>query len=411
MNEIPLTQGKFTVVDDEDYEWLMQWKWFAVKAGKTYYARRASYKNGRLSPIPMHREILGLLYGDGTLGDHRNRNGLDNRRNNLRVASAQLNCYNKGMQKNNTSGFRGVTWDKRSEQWLAQIRVDRKTKGLGYYPIKKDAAIAYDNAAIKYFGTDAILNIPNNIDNNATREYTHARDLQIQKNLNDAHLTEAAKDFTSYIVKNNYIKNFSWAGRPMMQYAGDMMVLQELIWKIRPDWVIETGVAFGGSLAFYASIFSAIGRGEVLGIDIEIKEHNRSEMDMLPDAIKKRFCIKIGSSIDPGVFNVVKMLTENRTVLVVLDSSHSHAHVLQELKLYAPLVSVGSYIIIMDTAIQFYGHLDKNKDRPWGKNSNPYTATTEFLESEMGSNFIVDSEVEMRALITSAPGGWLRRVK
>ncbi len=251
---------------------------------------------------------------------------------------------------------------------------------------------------------------------NPTEEYIAARDKQVRQNIAelnnpnygyDDRQTNAGRiaDFTEYLVKTNYTKNFTWAGIPIIQYATDLMVMQEIIWQVRPEWIIECGLAFGGMTAFYATMLDFMGHGYVLGIDIDIREHTRKAL------LHPRIALKQSSSIDEGLIKTVRELVQGTTVLVALDSCHSHIHVLKELELYAPLVSVGSYIVVFDTAIEFYHHLDKAQDRPWGNGNSPYTAVQAFLKTEMGQNFVVDREVEMRALITAAPGGFLQRIK
>lgn len=242
---------------------------------------------------------------------------------------------------------------------------------------------------------------------NPTEQYIHDRDEQVKENRRNKELEIATYHFTEHLVRSNYTKNFTWMGIPILQYPTDLMVMQELIWKIKPDYIIETGVAFGGMLVFYASILESIGKGKVLGIDIDPRDSNMRVLEKHP--LRNRIWITKGSSVDKHVIEAVRDFVRDGKVLVSLDSLHTHAHVLQELRLYAPLVSMGSYIIVFDTAIEFYGHLDKNQDRPWGVGNNPATAVTEFMKNN--DEFIVDRKVEQRVLITGAPGGWLRRVR
>jgi len=157
---IPLTKGKITIVDADDYEWLSQWKWSAHKSYYMFYAERHTYPNGNDVVVKMHRAILGLSYGDGKIVDHRSRDGLDNRRTNLRIASRSLNKYNCKLYRNNTSGYRGVHWWKTACKWKAYININGKRKSLGHHPTAIDAAIAYDKSAIDIWGNDARLNFP-----------------------------------------------------------------------------------------------------------------------------------------------------------------------------------------------------------------------------------------------------------
>jgi cephalosporin hydroxylase len=243
----------------------------------------------------------------------------------------------------------------------------------------------------------------------STEQYIKERDEQVKENMGSETLFLATDEFTSELVRTNYTKNFCWLGIPIIQYPSDLIVMQEIIWDVKPDFIIETGVAHGGMTRFYATILKAIGKGKVLGVDIEIREHawRNKESDNL------NYWIEFFQfdSVKSEWLQIARSIVKGKTVLVSLDSNHTHEHVLNELMAYGPMVSVGSYIVVFDTAIQFYGHLDPNQDRPWGVGNNPYTATQEFLKTDLGKCFKVDREVERRALITAAPGGWLRRVK
>jgi cephalosporin hydroxylase len=226
------------------------------------------------------------------------------------------------------------------------------------------------------------------------------------QNKNDS-LKNSAREFMNESIKASYSYNFTWMGRPIIQYPQDMIAMQELIWKVQPDLLIETGVAHGGSLIYYASILELIGKGEVLGIDIDIRDHNRAEIEKHP--MFKRIKLIQGSSTSMEVMEQVKRIAgEKKTVMVSLDSNHTHDHVLEELKLYAPFVTKDSYLIAFDTVVEdlpetFY------TDRPWGRGDNPKTAVYEFLKTN--KDFIIDKSIEHKILITVAPDGYLRRVK
>jgi cephalosporin hydroxylase len=235
--------------------------------------------------------------------------------------------------------------------------------------------------------------------------YLAERDAQIKENRNnyELDLERATHKFTEHLVRSNYVKNFSWKGIPIMQYPSDLMVMQEIIYEVCPTVIIETGIAFGGMTQFYSDM---VWNGEVISIDIDIRKHARENLACLD-----KVTLLEGSSIEEWVHKTVLEWAKKQKVLVSLDSNHTHEHVFKELELYAPLVSVGSYIVVFDTAIHFYGHLDKNQDRPWNKQSNPWTAVQEFLKTDMGKNFMVDKDIEVRALLTAAPGGWLKRIR
>jgi len=155
---IALTQGKVAIVDDGDFEWLNQFKWCAHKARNTYYAERAVRVGLKRKQLQMHRFILGLDFGDKRQGDHINMDGLDNRRANLRIATVAENLHNRGKQKNNTSGYKGVFWEKKDKKWRARIKVDGERMHLGLFHDPADAARAYDKAAKKHHGEFATTN-------------------------------------------------------------------------------------------------------------------------------------------------------------------------------------------------------------------------------------------------------------
>jgi cephalosporin hydroxylase len=188
----------------------------------------------------------------------------------------------------------------------------------------------------------------------------------------------------------------------------DIVAMQEIIWEVKPDCIIETGIAHGGSLIFYASMLELIGtNGRVLGVDIDIREHNRIEIEN--HQMAKRISMIQGSSIDEKTAaEIYDFSKEYKHPLVVLDSFHSHDHVLRELELYSLLVHKGSYVVVFDTAVEdaaesiFTG-------MPWGKGNNPKTAVREFLKHN--NRFMVDADIENKLLLTVAPEGYLRCIK
>jgi cephalosporin hydroxylase len=206
-------------------------------------------------------------------------------------------------------------------------------------------------------------------------------------------------------VARRYSYHFRWLGRPVIQYPQDLIAMQELIVAVRPDLVIETGIAHGGSLVFYASILELLGHGRALGIDIEIRSHNRQALEAHP--LRHRYELIEGSSIAPEVVAEVRRRAEGQRVLVVLDSNHTHAHVLAELRAYAPLVSVGSYCVVMDTIVEEMP-AEAYPDRPWGPGNNPWTAVRDFLAEQPG--FEVDADLDAKLQLTQCAGGWLKRI-
>lgn len=223
----------------------------------------------------------------------------------------------------------------------------------------------------------------------------------------DAGLKHDAEIFFRKATEYRYSYNFTWLGRPIIQYPQDMIAVQEIVWRVKPRLIVETGVAHGGSLILSASLLELIGGdGRVVGIDIDIRAHNRAAIEEHP--LSKRIDLIEGSSIDPAVVERVRQFAEGRSpVLVMLDSNHTHDHVLGELRAYAPLVTEGSYLIVFDTIVE---HLPAELafDRPWGPGNNPMTAVREYLRES--SRFEVDREIEQKLLLTVAPEGYLRCV-
>lgn len=220
-------------------------------------------------------------------------------------------------------------------------------------------------------------------------------------------LLQASKSFTEASIQSGYSFNFKWMGRPIIQYPQDIIAMQEIIWEIKPDLIIETGIAHGGSLIYYASLLELIGKGTVLGVDIDIRKHNREEIEKHP--MFKRISMIEGSAISTDIIEQVKKFTENKkSILVCLDSNHTHDHVLEELKLYSPFVTPGSYIVVFDTIVEYIpenhlpGHI-----RPWGVGNNPLTAVREFLKEN--KDFYIDESINNKLLITVAPDGYLKR--
>ncbi len=218
---------------------------------------------------------------------------------------------------------------------------------------------------------------------------------------------ETAHRFMAETALFNYTYHFEWLGRPIIQLPQDVLALQEIIWSVRPNLVVETGIAHGGSLILSASILELIGgEGKVVGVDIDIRPHNRTEIERHP--LAKRITMIEGSSTDPDVMEQVARFADAATrVLVILDSNHTHDHVLRELELYSPLVAAGSYIIVFDTLIDDMPS-ERFADRPWGPGNNPKTAVHEFLRSN--SRFEIDSAIQNKLLVTVAPDGYLRCV-
>lgn len=244
--------------------------------------------------------------------------------------------------------------------------------------------------------------------NNPIQAFIEERKQRVEGNKSNEPLQEAAAAFNVESNKARYSYNFSWMGRPIIQYPQDMIAMQEIIWELKPDLIIETGIAHGGSLIYYASLLELIGKGEVLGIDIDIREHNRREIEKHP--MFRRIKMLQGSAIDETlVQQVSEEVKGKQTVLVVLDSNHTHEHVLQELKLYAPFVTPGSYLVVFDTIVEDLPEGYFKETRPWGLGNNPKTAVWEFLKNN--DQFVIDTAVDNKLLISVAPEGYLKRIK
>lgn len=224
----------------------------------------------------------------------------------------------------------------------------------------------------------------------------------------DPDLRRASKDWIVDASAHKYSYNFQWLGRPIIQLPQDIVAMQEIVWQVKPELIIETGIAHGGSLVFYASLLELIGEnGQVLGIDIDIREHNRRAIEEHP--MFKRISMIEGSSADERVVEQVREFARDKApVLVALDSNHAHEHVLKELEFYSPLVTKGSYLVVLDTIVEDMPE-DFFPDRPWGKGNNPKTAVRKFLKTN--DRFVIDKEIESKLLITDAPDGYLRCVK
>jgi cephalosporin hydroxylase len=225
----------------------------------------------------------------------------------------------------------------------------------------------------------------------------------------DGEVQRAATDFMRTANPRHYSYNFDWLGLPIIQYPADIVAVQELIWRVQPRVIVETGVARSGSLALSASILDLLGGdGFVIGVELELREHNRRAIEQHP--LAARITIVEGSSIEPAIVTRVKKLVGDRApVLVLLDSDHTYRHVLAELDAYSPLVGEGSYVVVFDTVVERLPASDF-ADRPWHPGNSPKTATDEFLERP-DCRFVADEEFDAKLAISVAPGGYLRCVR
>lgn len=234
----------------------------------------------------------------------------------------------------------------------------------------------------------------------------------------DQTLRELTNQWVSRAAHHNYSYHFEWLGRPVIQHPQDIVAIQQLLWETKPDVVIETGVARGGSLILSASILELIAicggskDSKVVGIDIDIRAHNRAAIEAHP--LADRVHLVEGSSTDSDVVQAVNgHIKPTDKVLVFLDSNHTHQHVLDELRLYAPLVTVGSYCIVFDTVVEDMEGVDYS-NRPWDKGDNPKTAVWAYLEEISTSDeigYLINQKWDNMLLITVAPGGFLQRIE
>ncbi len=217
-------------------------------------------------------------------------------------------------------------------------------------------------------------------------------------------LRAAAREFLSRSLQAGYSYNFSWLGRPVIQYPQDLVALQEIIWRVQPRLIVETGIAHGGSLIFSASMLELLGGdGLVLGIDIDIRAHNRPLIENHRLAHRLRM-IESGSLEEAAVGEARRLAARGGPVMVILDSNHTRDHVLAEIRLYGPLVTPGGYLVVFDGVVETHPEAVV-ADRPWGPGNGPLSAVRDFLAED--DSFVIDRDIEDKLLITAAPSGYL----
>lgn len=245
--------------------------------------------------------------------------------------------------------------------------------------------------------------------NDPVAQFFAERDADINDMGNDEVLRQKSIDWMLHADKYKYTYNFTWMGRPIIKFPNDMVVQQELMWNLKPDLVIECGIAHGGSLIFTASMMEMMGiDGEVVGIDVDIRDHNRDEIEAHP--MYKRITMYEGDSVAPNMVEQVRKHTEGKKcVMVILDSLHSHDHVYKELLAYAEMTTVGSYCVLPDTFIEFFPKGYYSDTRPWDVGDNPYTAMQQYMsETDL---FEIDKTLTEKAMITETIDGYLKRVR
>lgn len=224
----------------------------------------------------------------------------------------------------------------------------------------------------------------------------------------DEAMADASRVWFGKATEHQYSYHFKWMGLPIIQFPQDIVAMQELIWEVKPDLIIETGVARGGSLVFYASLLEMIGGdGLVVGIDVDIRPHNRKAIESHPMA--RRIKMVEGSSVDDAVVaQVGRIASDRKRVIVALDSNHTHDHVLSELRCYSPFVTEGSYLVVFDTCVEFTPDALIH-DRPWRKGDNPWTAVQAFLREE--DRFEVQADIPTKLQVSVCPDGYLKRIR
>ena len=223
----------------------------------------------------------------------------------------------------------------------------------------------------------------------------------------DDDIFKKSKDLIYDLDVYDYNYLWTWMGVPIIQLPADIMATQEVIWKTKPDIIIETGVARGGSLIFMASILEIIGKGKVIGVDIDIRQHNRESIEAHP--LSKRINLVEGGSVDTDILAEVRShIRKDSKVMVVLDSDHSRSHVLNECRAYGPMVTQGCYLVVADTLV---GHVEEkdaptNRSKLWFKGNDPLSATNDYLKEN--DRFEIDDEINGKLVLSSSPGGYLK---
>jgi len=247
------------------------------------------------------------------------------------------------------------------------------------------------------------------MDQDPIKTFFDERTADIERMGADQELRQKSIDWMIHADQYKYTYNYTWMGRPIIKFPNDMVIQQELMWELKPDLVIETGIAHGGSIIFTASMMEMMGiGGEVVGIDVDIRPHNQTEIEAHP--MMKRITMYEGDSVSDLIVEKVKAHTKGKKcVMVILDSLHSHDHVYKELLAYAPMTTLGSYCILPDTFIEFFPKGYYSESRPWDVGDNPYTAMQQYIsETDM---FEIDAARTSKAMITETMDGYLKRVK
>ena len=239
------------------------------------------------------------------------------------------------------------------------------------------------------------------------KSFEEEKSTEIKNAKADPELLKKARDFLVQSDKHKYGYYWTWLGLPIIQMPEDIVLTQEILWETKPDFVIEAGVAWGGSLAMYAAFQEIQGYGHVFGIDVTIPQHNREAIMSTP--VSNRITLIEASSSDPATFEAVSaQIPKGSNILLVLDSNHTHEHVLAELKLWSPLLQNGNYIIVSDTVVEVIPE-QTHRPRPWGPGNNPMTGMQEFMNEN--DRFTSENSYSDRAFASFNPSGYLKCMK
>lgn len=237
------------------------------------------------------------------------------------------------------------------------------------------------------------------------KEFEKVRNLAAKKMAADTQLRKDALKVLVKADKHMWIHQTNWLGEPILQFPQDMFALQEIIYRTKPDYIIEVGVAWGGSLLFYSTLMEALGGKKIIGVDIYMPPDLKKRLYSY-GKLSKRLTLINGSSIEESTIKKIKFIIRNsKKVLVVLDSHHTHNHVLKELRIYSQFIAKGYYIVCGDTVIEDIPE-QKHRPRPWGHGNNPKTAVKQFLKEN--SNYVIDKQIENKLLFTCNPDGYIR---
>ena len=257
------------------------------------------------------------------------------------------------------------------------------------------------------------------VDSKDYKEFKEACNSEILAMATNDKLVQTSMYWMNLANEARYSYHFEWLGRPIIQYPQDLIAIQEIVWDTKPDLIIETGIAHGGSLIFSASLLALLDLSDsqdslkvanpkrrVIGVDVDIRPHNRLALES--HFLSDRIDLIQGSSTDPNVLEILtSMSSEFRRIMVILDSNHSEEHVLAELLAYSKFVTRDCYLVVFDTIVEFL-EMPSSSNRPWGKQNNPWTAVEKFLQTNQG--FIIDHNIHNKLLISVAPNGYLRKI-